>query len=254
MYGRIDFDMKFIFLFFNSLFIFFSGSLYASQDTLSFPSWKTYLHGSLQLLTGVQPTKGRFYSNDWSEHEEPHVFTGGYQFGLNAAKRVSKKVYLLSGAEISWFKLGKFRMSAAPDLRYTNPNGTYYDTTYTDYSQAAMHVPVCIVLPVLSNNANFVWQLGVVNDFTFSESYNVNCIKSGNGVEEYAAIPVSNNGINYTATRLHASIRFDSVKNRTIVMFLSGINSSPLIINHEKENFLRYSFVFFFRLGVGYAF
>jgi hypothetical protein len=237
-----------------SVFVIFSKPLYASQDTLSFPSWKTYLHGSLQLLTGVQPTEGRFYSNDWSEYEEPHVFTGGYQFGLNAAKRISKKIYLLSGVEISWFKLGKFRMSPAPDLRYTNPNATYYDTNFTDYSQVAMHVPVCILLPVLSNNANFVWQLGVVNDFTFSESYNINCIKSGNGVEEYAAIPVRSKGMNYTATRLHASICFDSVKNRTIVMFSSGINSSPIIINHGKENFLRYSFDFFFRIGAGYTF
>ena len=221
------------------------------------PSLKFFLNGSLAIVTGWEPTDGKFYSSDWyAGGKKPVDRSIGYQLGMLISKKIfSSSYYVATGIDMASYSLNNFRTTPAYDPRHISPNTIVYDTSYSDYTINNLQVPVYFQIPLSTRKIYFALRAGTVNDFTYSEAYTtVFSEKNGSQYNENH-LTKRQSGIRYHSTKLHLGCDFE-VKNeasRIIMMLSSGITTAPVASVRSNAYFLHYATVFFMSFGFGYC-
>jgi hypothetical protein len=245
-------------IFFRFLFVFLcpfsSTSEAAQQDSVQTTSFKIFLQGAFSTITKWESQKGRLYSENWYEREEPKTYSTGYRFGILVSKKIFPSVLAGAGVEFVISNLDNFRTSPAPDTRYSNKAPT--DTSYSNYIRWAYQIPVFLQFSAIRKNSiHLVIKIGTVSDYTLDESYDVKYTgtTAGGSYSDHATI--TNSNTNFTGTRLQLGIDLE-LKNREshfILLFGGNLITGPFTPHADKEYELHYGSVFSISAGLGYA-
>ncbi|MEO8087216.1 MAG: hypothetical protein ABI763_10375 [Bacteroidota bacterium] len=241
--------MKKIFLLFAFL-NFHLPFLFAQKDSVSIPSLKIFIEGSLSLINGWTATTGKLYSTDWHGSSEANTHSKGFGYGLLISKRVARKFYVSAGFDKSEEKYDKFRKTPYP------ASPVLYDTSYYGYKLKTFRIPVFIQIPLLIRRARLFLCAGVENEFTYSEYWHATYADYSSGYGNRFEESFIRSVTRYTGTKFYAALDFEFKNTEGPILFLLGVDyRSPTIISKATGSyFLQHGSMFLLRMGFGFSF
>ena len=248
--------MKFSFCIVTLFLLIYSSELKAQRDSLSLPSFKISLDGSIAITKGWE-AQDRTFKGEWYEYEKvPNTSTGLMSQIIFSKKIFKTSSYLSGGLGIVSFDFQNFRLKTSPDMRYAHGTYTIYDTSYSNYTAKSITIPIYFQFPISTKGVYFSFKAGASADLTFSETYDISGhIISDSLPDTYSNIQVRNYALRYTGTRvlLGVSVEFSHFPANIVPVLSTTFLTYPTGEHSWNKNFL-HCYSFNFSLGLAYYF